>query len=75
MYTMFNTVGENTLPNILPLYSGVVVEEIESLNIKSEYEELKIKDEGYFDKYPFIWYDYEKQGYLTGFQVNFIFCL
>jgi hypothetical protein len=69
MYTMFNSVGENTHPNIIPLYSGIVVESIESLNISSESAILKTQNKGYFDKYPFIFYKYENQGYLTGFQV------
>jgi hypothetical protein len=69
MYTMFSTVGENTHPNIMPLYSGIVVEAIESRNVSSEIEAYKKIDKGYYDNFPFIWYEYEKEGYITGFQV------
>ena len=69
MYTTFSSVGENTHPNIIPLYSGIVVDGIESLNISSEFLRLRNQDEGFFDRYPWIFYNYEKENYLTGFQV------
>lgn len=70
MYTMFNSVGENTHPNLVPLYSGVVVESIETVNLPPEIYQLEHKDEGFYDKIPFIWYEYEEKGYLTAYQVS-----
>ena len=73
-FTNANSVGENTHPNMVPFLSGVVIEDIESLNVSSEWDYYKKKDDAYYDPYPFIWYEYENKGYLTGYQVLISFC-
>ena len=64
-FTNLNSVGENTRPNIMPLFSGIVVEGIESLKVRPEINPiLKLNDE-FYDNFPFNWYEYENEGYLT----------
>jgi hypothetical protein len=70
MYTSVNIVGENTVPNIIALLTGVVFEDVDSPNITSEKIQYQKIDEEFYDKYPFIWYEFEKLGYLTGYQVS-----
>jgi hypothetical protein len=66
-FTNLNSVGENTRPNIMPLFSGIVVEGIESIRVRSEVNLILKQNDDFYDKFPFIWYDYEKEGYLTAF--------
>ena len=70
-FTGMNRVGENTLPNLVAMMSGIFMTDIPGINVTSEFEMYKKIDEEYFDKYPFIWHRYEKAGYLTAFQVYF----
>jgi hypothetical protein len=70
VFNNLNSIGENTFPNLVPLLTGFVVESINSLNLKSEVYSAVNQDEGYYDKLPFIWYEYEKYGYITGYHVN-----
>ena len=62
------TVGENTLPNILAILAGISYEGLhsESEKIIAEKEKYDIQ---YADSYPLIWNEYERAGYITGFQV------
>ena len=61
-------VGENSLPNFVPLLTGVNILMNDELNISNEkssfYDNI---DDSYFDLYPFIWRDYYKLGYLTSY--------
>ena len=72
MFTSVNIVGENTYPAMLALLAGISFNGVQSLNISSEGEKYHSIDEGFHDKYPFIWNYYEKIGYLTGYQVILI---
>ena len=54
---------------MLALLAGISFNGVQSLNISSEGEKYHSIDEGFHDKYPFIWNYYEKIGYLTGYQV------
>ena len=72
MYSSMHIIGENTYPNLLALLAGIVVEGVESLNLTSDDDYYQSLNEKFYDKYPFIWNEYEKNGYLTGFQVNII---
>ena len=71
MFTSMNRVGENTHPNILAMLSGIFITDIPSLNVTSEFSIYKKIDDEFYDKYPLMWYRYEKSGYLTGFQVKY----
>ena len=53
----FNKLGENTFPNMTPMLSGLMVDELEK-------EKLWEKGE-YFDKVPIVWKDYAERGYAT----------
>ena len=57
---------------MLALLAGISFNGVQSLNISSEGEKYHSIDEGFHDKYPFIWNYYEKIGYLTGYQVILI---
>ena len=70
VYKNLNSVGENTHPNLIPLFSGLVVEPIESLKLKPEVYKFSKLDNGFYDNLPFVWYDYEKKGYFTGYHVS-----
>ncbi|XP_021358590.1 uncharacterized protein LOC110453777 isoform X2 [Mizuhopecten yessoensis] len=50
----YNKVGDNTFPNLVPLLCGKSVEQS-----KVDYQKA------FSDSYPFIWYEFEKQGYVT----------
>jgi hypothetical protein len=69
MFTSMNRVGENTHPNILAMLSGIFITDIPSINITSEFSLYEKIDNEFYDKYPLMWYRYERNGYLTGFQV------
>ena len=69
MFTSVNRIGENTFPNTVSMLSGIVVDDIPALNLTNEHDLYKGLDEDFYDKYPFIWHRYEKNGYLTGLQV------
>jgi hypothetical protein len=69
MFTSMNRVGENTHPNILAMLSGIFITDIPSINITSEFSLYRKIDNEFYDKYPLMWYRYERNGYLTGFQV------
>src|SRR5690606_39158952 len=62
-----NSVGDNSYPNILPLLSGVANERIDELNIADETEFFAktLNQSTYHDMFPFIWTEYEKEGYAT----------
>jgi hypothetical protein len=50
------------------MFSGVVEVGIKSENLTNEIEEYRKIDKTFHDHLPFLWYEYEKQGYLTMFQ-------
>ena len=70
LYSSMNIVGENTLPNVLASMSGVCYEGDESLNITAEQSKYETVNDDFFDKFPIIWKEYEKLGYLTGYNVR-----
>ena len=70
LYSSVNIVGKNTYPNFMGLLSGIHVEGVASTNLSSEDANYQKIDSGFFDNYPLIWFDYEKNGYVTGFQVS-----
>lgn len=65
IFNHFNSLGRNTLPNVLAMLSGLIDPEIND-QLKKDVD--KYKQEDYFDNVPFLWYDYEKNGYVTMFQ-------
>jgi hypothetical protein len=67
LFENLNIVGMNTYPNMLPMLSGVVKEENDELGIADEtlYFTQVLEQSSYHDVYPFVWYDYERLGYLT----------
>ena len=75
VFKNLNSIGENTFPNLIPFFTGLIVEAVESLKLKSEIYSAVNQDEGYYDKLPFIFYEYERHGYLTGYHVNFCFSI
>ena len=68
IYDNFNSVAENTLPNLIPLLTGIIAENLTDSGLANEISDYLNLDDGYFDKLPFIWNDYEDNGYLTMFQ-------
>jgi hypothetical protein len=79
MYSSMRTVGENTVPNSLAYLAGVSFEGIQSESVKINPEKQNYEKEKYgplefefAEKYPFIWNEYEKAGYITGYQVNLL---
>ena len=71
IYSSINKVGENTLPNIIAMLAGVSYEGFESDSIKVNMEKEKYENlaNKFADKNPFIFYEYENAGYITGYQV------
>jgi hypothetical protein len=77
LYLFASLVGENTVPNSLAYLAGVSFEGIQSESVKINPEKHKYEKEKYgplefefAEKYPFIWNEYEKAGYITGYQVK-----
>jgi hypothetical protein len=70
MFENLNIVGENTYPNMIPMLTGVLKETNDELGIKDETPFFRntLKCSTYHDLYPFVWYDYERLGYLTVYQ-------
>jgi hypothetical protein len=66
MFENLNILGENTLPNMLPMLSGVIKEENNELGLNDETMFFKdtLYQSTYNDLFPFVWYDYEKIGYV-----------
>lgn len=54
----FNRIGDNTYPNVMALLTGHFWDEDLNLNCS---EELK----AHFDNCPFIWKDFQRNGYIT----------
>jgi hypothetical protein len=61
----FNTVGENTFPNMVPFFSGINPLNVPELQLRSEMDFYKQIDDTFHDHLPFIWREYEKNGYIT----------
>ncbi|OWF39263.1 uncharacterized protein LOC110465241 [Mizuhopecten yessoensis] len=55
MFKGYNKVGDHTFPNLLALLTGKTQFGHKHVNIDTDYA----------DNYPFIWYDFEKNGYAT----------
>ncbi|CAF0827923.1 unnamed protein product [Brachionus calyciflorus] len=67
IFDHFNSLGQNTYPNVLAMLSGIVEEDL-SDSLKGEIEKYRQIDSTYHDHLPFIWNDYENSGYVTMFQ-------
>jgi hypothetical protein len=70
MFESLNIVGENTYPNMVPMLTGLLQEANEELDIKDETEFFQntLNESTHHDLFPFIWFDYERLGYLTAYQ-------
>jgi len=68
IYEQFSSVGQNTYPNLISMFTGIIEENIESLKIESEIGAYRKIDSTFHDILPQIWYEFEKLGYLTAFQ-------
>lgn len=55
----YNKVGDNTFPNLIPILTGMSVNELK--------KECWLSPESYFDPCPFIWKQYKGAGYRTVF--------
>ncbi len=64
-YERFNKIGENAYPNIVPMFTGLVIDSNKELNITNELNVYKKIDSTFHDYFPFIWHEYETIGYLT----------
>ncbi len=60
-----HSVAENTLGNLISLFSGVISEQNQDLNVTHEFDQYMKLDDTYFDTIPFVWKDYERLGYLS----------
>ena len=71
IYDALSSVGHNTFPNIIALMSGIIENYVTSANL-TEGDMLQNIDGTFFDFLPFLWYEFEKLGYVTSFMVNTI---
>ena len=71
IFNYLNSVGINTYPTILALLTGMAEEKNYELNITSEIDYYRELDSTYHDHIPFIWKEYEKNGYLTMYQEDY----
>lgn len=55
----YTKVGENTFPNLVPVLTGLSVDELNTTCWKTK--------ETYFDECPFIWKNYSEAGYNTAY--------
>jgi hypothetical protein len=67
LYDQINSVGSNTYPNVVPLMSGIVVDDVGD-GVPSELGKYQSIDGSFHESFPFLWSDYEKLGYLTAYQ-------
>jgi hypothetical protein len=67
IFENLNIVGENTYPNMLPLFSGVIKESNSEIDIKDEtrFFSDRLNESSFHDLMPFLWYEFEKLGYAT----------
>ena len=68
IFDHINSVGANTYPNILSLFSGIIEENLNELNFSGEIGYYRSLDTTYHDHLPFIWKEYEKLGFVTMYQ-------
>lgn len=71
VYEHLNSVGGNTYPNIIAMLTGVLEEDMggdDEDALKSEIDWYRKWDSTFHDHLPYIWYEYEKLGYVTHFQ-------
>lgn len=67
----FHSVGENTYPNIISLLTGMVVHPNVDMNLTSEVQFYRDIDGLFHDTFPFVWLEYEKNGYLSAYQEDY----
>lgn len=63
-FSSFLKVGENTLPNLVPIFTGLRGRQEESNKMKAELNKDK---NGYYDHYPMIWKQFQHKGYVTSY--------
>ena len=68
LFDDLNSVGSNSYPNMLPLITGIIVDALNEYNLSSEIDKYRDMEKGFFDKLPYIWNDYEREGYVTMYQ-------
>ena len=66
-YERYNKIGENTYPNIVPTFTGLILDSPEEYNNSYEMGYFRNIDSTFHDNLPFIWHEYEKIGYLSTF--------
>ncbi len=65
VYENMNIVGENTFPNIVPMLSGLIVEDNLELKLKGEVPFFRNIDMTFHDTLPFIFKNFHEKNYLT----------
>jgi hypothetical protein len=70
IFESLNIVGENTYPNMLSILTGAFKEANAEFGIKDEtkFFQNELNESTYHDLFPFMWYDYERLGYLTAYR-------
>lgn len=67
LFEHFNSVGFNTYPNVIAMLTGIVEEDLDE-EFLSEINIYRQWDGTFHDHLPYIWYEFEKLGYITHFQ-------
>ena len=60
MVNRYATVGDGTLQNVLPLFTGKTENELPNVH-------LNYSNSTFLDGHPFIWKTFKKYGYVTGY--------
>jgi len=58
----YNKVDDNTFPNLVPVFTGKSVDEIQKTCWTSNND--------YFDDCPFIWKNYSERGYVSNYRLD-----
>jgi hypothetical protein len=70
IFDNFHSAGSNTYPNLIAMLTGIVEEDLHysDFNISGEIDFYRNLNSTFHDNLPFLWYEFENQGYLTHFQ-------
>ena len=71
IFENFNTIGENTYPNLISAMTGLLTETNEDLDLEKEIDYIYDLDDKFHDNLPFVWKNYEQQNYLTMFNEDY----
>ena len=66
-YENLNSVGQNSYPNMIPILTGIIVDPLTEYDYNGEIDNYRDVN-GFFDHLPFIWNQYENEGYITMYQ-------